>query len=133
MKHGEIARKLQAIAALIALLLGGVPTLADSLSTPDLSSCCTTLYCPLHHRQAEDLQRDKSICDTQGHSAENDCSMRACDSAPNPAVGSALFVLAAPMSISYRPIAEPVLALDSEFFPFHLNLPTTPPPRTLPS
>jgi hypothetical protein len=133
MKVGQIARKLQAIAALVALLMAGIPALADSLATPDMSACCTTSYCPLHHRNTKDLQKDKSICDTQGHSTENDCSMRACDMAPNPAVGTALFVLGAPMSISYRPVAEPVPALFSEFFPFHLNLPTTPPPRTLPS
>jgi hypothetical protein len=131
MKFGQFARKLQAIAALLALFIATVPALADSLSSPDLSACCTTSYCPVHHRKAQDLQRDKNKCDTQISSADNDCSMRACDTAPTPAVGTALFVLAAPMSISYRAIAEPAPILISEFFPFHLNSPSTPPPRML--
>jgi len=133
MKFGPIARKLQAVLALGALLLSSIPALADSLASPDLPPCCTTTYCPLHHRSAQDMQRDKGKCDTQGHSAGNECSMRACDMAPNPAVGTALFVLTAPMSISYRANVEPAPAVASVFFPFYLNLPTTPPPRTLPS
>jgi len=133
MKFGQITRKLQAILGLAALLLTGMPALAESLSSPDLSSCCTTSYCPLHHRTIQDLQRDKNKCDTQGQSAGNQCSMRACDMASNPAVGTALFVLSAPMSIPYRATAELAPAAASVFFPFYLNLPTTPPPRTIPS
>ena len=133
MNIGQIARKLQAFAALFALLLSAAPLLAASLSAQDLSACCATSYCPVHHRQARDLQKDKNNCDAQGHSAGNDCSMRACEMAPNPAVGTTLLVLAAPPAISHRVIAEPAPALISAFFPFHLNLPTTPPPRTLPS
>ena len=133
MSIGQIARKLQAIAALAALLLVGVPTLAESLSPPDGSACCSTSYCPLHHRQIEDLQKDKSKCDAQGHLAGNECSMRACDLAPSPAVGTALFVLTAPISIAFQTNVEPAPALVSMFLPFSLNLPTTPPPRTIPS
>jgi len=114
-------------------LLASVPTLAESLSAPDLSACCNTSYCPLHHHQVQDFQRDKSNCDAQGHSAGNNCSMRACETAPNPAVGTALFVLVAPIALTYRASVEPAPILVSSFVPFHLNLPSTPPPRTFPS
>ena len=133
MNSSQIARKLQAFAALFALLLSAAPLLAASLSALDLSACCTTSYCPVHHRQARDLQKDKNNCDAQGRSAGNDCALRACDTPPNPAVATALLVLMAPPAISYRVVAEPAPVLVSAFFPFHLNLPTTPPPRTLPS
>src|SRR6267154_1597590 len=132
-KAGQIARKLQAFAALLTLLLASVPTLAESLPAPDLSACCNTSYCPLHHHQVQDLQRDKSNCDAQGHSAGNNCSMRACETAPNPVVGTALFVLVAPIALTYRASVEPAPILVSSFVPFHLNLPSTPPPRTFPS
>jgi hypothetical protein len=126
-------RKFLAILALSALLLATLPALEESLLASELPACCNTMYCPLHHRQTRDLQRDKSNCDAQSHSAGNDCSMRACDTPPNPAVGTALFVLVAPMAIPYRTNAEPAPIQISGFFPFHLNLPSTPPPRTLPS
>jgi hypothetical protein len=133
MKLGQIMRKLRIITALIALVLASIPALAESLSASELSSCCTTAYCPLHHRNIQDLQRDKNNCDSHGQSAGNDCSMRACDMAPNPSMGTALFTLAAPMSIAFQTNVEPAPGLGSRFFPFHLNFPTTPPPRTLPN
>ena len=133
MKIRQISRKLQAILALLALLVASVPTLAESLSASDLPACCNTSYCPLHHRQGVTFQQDKTDCGAHGQAAGNDCSMRACDAAPNPAVGTALFVLVTPIAIVYRSSAEPAPILVSRFFPVSLNIPSTPPPRTLPS
>ena len=59
MDFRQIARKIQAVAALVALLLASIPALAESLAAPDLPACCNTVYCPMHHRQARDLQQDK--------------------------------------------------------------------------
>ena len=126
-------RKIFAILALSSLLLASLPALAESVSASGLPACCNTVFCPLHHRQTRDLERDKCICGTQGQGAGNDCSMRACDTPANPALGTALFVLAAPMAISYQTSAEPAPIRVAGFIPFHLNLPSTPPPRTLPS
>lgn len=129
----QMLRKFLAILSLTALILAALPALAESFSASNLPACCNTMYCPLHHRQGGNLQQDKSICGALGNAAGNDCSMRACDMTPNPAVGTALFVLATPMAIAYRTSAEPAPIQVSDFFPFHLNLPSTPPPRTLPS
>jgi hypothetical protein len=126
-------RKFLAILALSTLLLASLPALAESLSASELPACCNTVYCPLHHRQGGNLQQDKGNCDAQGHSAGNGYSMRACDTPPNPVAGTALFVLVAPVAIAYRAIAEPAPIHVSLSFPIHLNLPSTPPPRTLPS
>jgi hypothetical protein len=126
-------RKLMAVIALFALLLTSVPALAESLSASELQACCNTAYCPLHHHKVQDLRKDKSHCDAQGHAAGNDCSMRACDTSPSPAVGNALYVLTVPAAIAYRASSEPAPMCVSLFLPVHLNLPSTPPPRTLPS
>lgn len=128
----HMIRKISAILALSSLLLASLPALAESLSASALPACCTAAYCPLHHRQARDLDRDKNLCGAAGQRTGEDCSMRACDMPANPAVGTALFVLAAPVTISYQTHAEPAPIQVSEFIPFHLNLPLTPPPRTLP-
>jgi hypothetical protein len=133
MKLRNIARKLLAAAALLALLTASTPALAESLSASDSPACCNTSYCPVHHRQGRDLQKDKSNCDTAGEPARTDCSMRACDPAPNQAVGTAPFVLIAPVAISYEATAQAAPLSLSLFFPFVLGIPSTPPPRTLPS
>jgi hypothetical protein len=126
----ETLRKLAAIAALLALLLPGVSVLAETLSTDDLPACCNTAYCPLHHPQGHNLQKDKSNCDAMGYPGQNDCSMRACDAAPNPAVGTAAFVLVTPVTLRGPAIAEPTAALPSQFYPYVAAIPLTPPPRT---
>jgi hypothetical protein len=126
----DIPRKLLAVAALLALLAASTPALADSLSASDSSACCNTAYCPVHHRQSRDMQKDKSNCDSAGHPARTDCSMRACDAPPNQAVGTTLFTLAPPITISYEATVQAAPLPLSSFVPFVFSLPSTPPPRT---
>jgi hypothetical protein len=133
MKLRQIARKLQAVAALFALLVTGVAGLAESLPVSDLPFCCNAVYCPVHPRQAHEFQKDKSKCDAQGHLAGNDCSMRACDTTPSPVVGTAPFVLVAPIALRSPASAEPARIQAPHFFSFIASIPLTPPPRTLPS
>jgi hypothetical protein len=129
----QMTRKIQAVVALVALLIASVPALAESLATPDLPSCCNTVYCPLHHRQARELQQDKTKCDSKGNPARNDCSMRACDPTPQPAMGTALYLLATPPAIRYAVTAEPARFPMTRHFAFAVSIPLTPPPRLLAS
>ena len=133
MKLRQIARKFQAVMALFALLATSVAGLAESLAASDLPACCNAVYCPMHHRQAGYPQKDKSNCDTQGNPMGNDCSMRACDTAPDPVVGTTTFVLVAPLAVRYPASAEPLSIQAARFFPFIVSIPLPPPPRTLPS
>jgi hypothetical protein len=133
MKPRNNAQKLLAVAALLALLTASTPALAESLSASDLPACCNTAYCPVHHRQFRDMQKDKSNCDAQSNPMRSDCSMRACDSTPNQAVGAAPFVLAAPAAIFFDATVQAAPLSLSSFFPFVVSIPSTPPPRTLPS
>jgi hypothetical protein len=128
-----IGRKIAAIAALLAMLLPGLSTLAEALSAADLPACCNTAYCPVHHRQPSHLQRDKSNCDSMGIPVQRDCSMRACDSAQLPVVGAPAFVLAAPVTLSTPAAAEPAFSAVALFSPFVFAVPLTPPPRALAS
>jgi hypothetical protein len=133
MRLKDISRKLLAVAAVFALLVASTPALAESLSASDAAACCNTSYCPVHHRQGRDIQKDKNNCDTAGHLARTNCSMRACDATPNQALGTAPFALAAPFAIFHEATAQPAPISSSGFFPFVVSLPSTPPPRTLPS
>ena len=133
MRPRNIPRKLLAVAALFALLTASTPALAESLSTSNSPACCNTVYCPVHHRQARDMQKDKSNCGAHGKTAEADCSIRACDATPNQAVGTAPFVLVPPITIFYEATAQTAPLSLSAFLPFVVSLPSTPPPRTLPS
>lgn len=126
-------RKLLAAAALLALLTTSVSALADPLSASGLPACCTTVYCPVHHRQVRDLQKDKSDCNARGNSALSDCSMRACDSAPKPVVEIARFVLPAPTAIFHEADAQPAPLSASRFFPYAARLPLIQPPRAIPN
>lgn len=126
----NIARKLAAMAALLTLFLPGVSALAETLAASALPACCNTAYCPVHHRQVRNLERDKSNCATMSVPGQNDCSMRACDAAPNPAIGSAAFVLVAPLALRGPAVAEAAAVLPSQFFPYVAAIPLTPPPRT---
>ena len=133
MDFRQMARKIQAVAALIALLFASYPALAESLAHPDLPACCNTVYCPLHHHQVRDLEQDKSKCDSRGNPAPKDCSMRACDTAPQAAVGTAVYLLVTPPAIRYAAHAEPAQFPTAQHFPFTVRFPLTPPPRALPS
>jgi hypothetical protein len=130
--NSHMIRKGFAILTLFSLLLASLPALAESLSASGLPPCCNTVYCPLHHRQARDLERDKSLCGAAGQQSGNDCSMRACDAPSSAAVGAELYVLAAPVAIPLHFHGERAPIQASAFFLFHLNLPSTPPPRALP-
>jgi hypothetical protein len=133
MKLRQIARKIQAIAALFAMLATSVAGLAESLPASGVPACCNTIFCPVHQREAREQQRDKSICDSQGKSSRNDCSMRACDTMTAPVVGTAPFVLVAPLTMRSPASSEPAQVQAPQFFPFIASIPLTPPPRTLPS
>lgn len=126
-----MGRKLAAIAALVALLLPGLSVLAGALSAADLPACCGTIYCPVHHRQLRDLQKDKSNCDSIGMPG-HDCSMRACDAEPAPMVGAVIFVLVAPVTLNGPAVAEAAPVSASRFSPYVASVPLTPPPRILP-
>jgi hypothetical protein len=126
----KVVRKLAAITALLALLLPGVSVLAESLSAAGLPACCNTVYCPVHHRQMSSLQKDKSNCGAMGAPGQDNCSMRACDAAPNPIVGTAAFVLVTPVALRGPAVAEAAPALTSQFFPYVPAIPSIPPPRT---
>ena len=129
----KTARMVLAYAAVVGLLLAGVSALAESFSAPGLPACCNTAYCPLHHRQFSDVQKDGSNCDALRSSKENDCSMRACDTTPSPVVEITPFVLVAPLVVEVHANVEPAPILVSRFFPVAVIIPSTPPPRTFPS
>lgn len=124
-----IGRKFAAIAGLLAMLLPGVSTLAEALSAADLPACCNTAYCPVHHRQSRDLQKDKHNCDSMGIPGQHDCSMRACDAPQAPAIGSPSFVLVVPVTLGIPTVAEGAPATVVLFAPFVFAAPITPPPR----
>ena len=126
----ENVRKRAAVVAILALLLPCISALAGTLAAADLPPCCDTGYCPVHHRQPKDLQKDKSHCDSSGMPGHNDCSMRACDAAPNPAVGSAVFVLVTPVALRGLAVVMATIIPVTQFAPFVTATPITPPPRT---
>jgi hypothetical protein len=125
-----IVRKLAAIAAIVTLVLPGITALAESLSAADLPVCCNTIYCPVHHRQVSNLQKDKSDCDAKGTPGRDDCSMRACGAPQKPIAGTAAFILVAPFALRGLTVAEAAPALASQFLPYVATIPLTPPPRT---
>src|SRR3984893_10904416 len=133
MRLRDIPRKLLAVVALSALLAASTPAFAESLAGSASPACCNTSYCPVHHRQGRNLQKDKSNCDATGMPGHDDCSMRACDAAPNPMVGTAAFVLVTPVALRGPAIAGATPALAALFFPYVATIPLIPPPRTFPS
>ena len=133
MKVMTIARKILALSILLALLAANTPALADSLAKSDFQTCCNTAYCPLHPHQGREMPRNKTDCDAPGDTATAGSSIRACDAAPYPAVGAAPFLLAAPVTIFYEATAQPAPLSFSRFAPFVASVPSTPPPRILPS
>jgi len=133
MRPRDIPRKLLAVVALLALLAASTPAFAEALSASNSLACCNTAYCPVHHRQSREMQKDKSNCDAHGKTGAPDCSMRACDPAPNQAVGTTSFTLTAPITIFYEATAQAAPLSFSAFVPYVFSLPSTPPPRPLPS
>jgi hypothetical protein len=133
MKLRDILRKVLAITALFALLAANTPALANSLSAADSAACCNTVYCPLHHSQGRNMQKDKADCDTHGNTGAADSSMRACDDTAHQVMGDAPFRLTAPVTFLYETMTEPAPVSLAGFFPFVVSLPSTPPPRALPS
>jgi hypothetical protein len=124
-------RKLAAGVALLALLLPSMSILAEALPAADLPACCNTVYCPLHHRQSSELQRDRSLCDSTRTPGQKDCSMRACDSAPKSVVASAAFVLVTPAALRGPSVAEDAPSPALPFIPYAPAFPFTPPPRNV--
>src|ERR1019366_5188581 len=118
MKLRDIARRFLAVVALFALLTVGVPALTESLAASESPACCNTAYCPVHHRQVRDIQKDRNNCDAQGRPRQTDCSVRACDTTPNQAVGTAPFVLVAPVAIFYEATMQAAVLSMFRFFPF---------------
>jgi hypothetical protein len=59
--------------------------------------------------------------------------MRACDPTPQPAMGTAIYLLVTPPAIRYTVNAEPARFPMTQHFAFAESIPLTPPPRTLPS
>jgi hypothetical protein len=129
----KIFRKLAAIAALLALLLPGLSSLAQTLSAADLPPCCSSTFCPMHHREGRNSQAGQNNCNGMGAPGQGDSSMRGCDATPNPAVASPIFVLPAIVSLSGPAMAEVAPASASAFLPYVATIPLTPPPRTFPS
>lgn len=125
-------RKVAALAALLALLLSCVSVLAETISARDLA-CCNTVFCPMHHHQTQNVRKDKSDCGAMSVPGQNGYSVRACDTAPNPAVGTAVFVLTAPVALCGPALAENARPLVNHHFLSAATAPLIPPPRTLPS
>jgi hypothetical protein len=125
-----ILYKFAAVMAITTLLLSSVSGLAEALSAAELPACCNTNYCPVHHRQARELQKDKSNCAGLGIPGKNDCSMRACDTAAKPVVGTPAYVLVTPIALRAPSVAEAAPELPSGSSPFVAAIPLTPPPRS---
>jgi len=123
-------RKFAVVAALLALILPGASAVAETLSADRLPSCCNTAFCPVHHRPMGAGQKGMGNCDSVGTPGQNDCSLRACDSAPRPVVVATAYLLSAPLLLR-GPVAQRAAIFDmSPFFPFAATIPLTPPPRT---
>ena len=128
-----MGRKFAAIAALVAMLLPGFSTLAQTLSAADLPACCNTTYCPLHHRPSRDSQKDNHDCGSTGIPGQHDSSMRACESTQTPVAETQSFVLVAALTLSAPAPSQDAPAASALFAPFVFAIPTTPPPRNLAS
>jgi hypothetical protein len=127
----KIVHKLAAVTAVLALLLSGLSAIGETLSAADQPACCNTAYCPVHHRQGRNLQKDKSDCAGMSAPGQNNCSLRGCDAAPKPIVGTASFLLVSPYAIHGLTLAEAAPATPSTILFYVAAIPLTPPPRTV--
>jgi hypothetical protein len=122
-------RKFIAVAALVALLSPVASNLAGLVYASQLPMCCNTNYCPLHHSNRSNSQKG-SPCpgkDMPGQSS----SIRACDSSPNPIVGTEAYVLVTPVSLRAPITTEVAYGFIAHFVPSLAAIPLTPPPRTV--
>jgi hypothetical protein len=124
-------RKVAAATLLLAFLLPSPALLAGAILAAELPACCNASYCPLHHRQASDLQRDKSICGSMSMAGHTDCSMRACDEAPRPTISAVVFVLVTPPALRAPGAAEAAPDASLQSSPSAPAFLLTPPPRPL--
>lgn len=125
----QIAKKFQAVVALLALLAPIAPVLADSLSADNSTSCCNGVMCPMHRGQ-----KVKNICGARGQATPDEscaCSMQACSITPPPVVGTGLLILVKPIAMRSPANAGPAQIWTSRFIPSILSIPLTPPPRTI--
>jgi len=127
---GRFFRKFAAVTALVALLLPVASTLAGLAYAAELPACCNTNYCPLHHNNRSNSQKDSSDCPGKGMPGQGP-SVRACDTAPNPIVGTSEFVLVKPLSLRAAITTEVAFSFVAPFVPSFTAIPLTPPPRTI--
>ena len=123
-------RKFVAVAALVALFLPVVSALAGTIAA-DLPACCNTNYCPLHHNSRNNSQKDSPDCPGKNMPGQSSSSVRSCDPAPNPIVGTALFVLVAPVALRAPAAVEAAEVLSFHSFTSFATTPLTPPPRAV--
>jgi hypothetical protein len=131
----DISRRILAAVMLLALLIVTTPALALALSPQDSSAamdCCKDGLCPMHQHKTSDSSGNSQDCGSSGHSMPID-SMRACDPAPNLALGISPFALIAPEAIDTNAPLSIVPVLQSLFAPIVIASPPSPPPRALTS
>ena len=129
----QIAKRFLSAASLLALIATSIPGLAEALAASNSPACCNSFCCPLHHRQSDGSQKNKSNCSGMGVPGQNDCSMRTCDPTPSPMVSAVPFVLAAPVALQAPSGTQSTQIQAPGIIRFILSIPLTPPPRTSPS
>jgi len=127
---GRLFRKFVAVLALLALLLPVASTLAGTITTAGVPVCCNTNYCPLHHSSRSNPQKGGPNCPGKNVPGPSS-TIRACDSTPNPIVGTAAFVLATPVTLRAPVAIEAAYILPSHAVVSFVAIPSTPPPRTV--
>lgn len=127
----EILRKFGAVAALLALVLPIVSTLAGTIAAADLAACCNTNYCPLHHNSRNNSQKDNPDCPGKNMPGQSSSTIRACDSPPNAIVGTPFFLLVTPLVLRAPVANDATYVLPSRSFASFLAIPLTPPPRVV--
>ena len=83
----------------------------------------------MHPRHAQNTRQNKSDCGAMG-TGQRDCSLRACDAPPDPALNGAPVVLVASVALRVPGVAQRDFALATGVFLSFSTIPSTPPPRT---
>src|SRR5579859_524388 len=95
-------------------------------------TCCTSLaQCPIHgHHQTQTPNHPENAMDC-GHEMPGmaQCSMSCCQNPERHAVAPAIFVLSAPIAISFSKVFEPFIAPTSSLGSVSSFEPLSPPPR----